>query len=142
MSDDGCPRGERCARRRRRSSHSCSSGSCGGHVALVLLGPVLLVDCDVPDGVRKEPQGGAGASARVGGEENRRDDGSRSRSSDTDGSYRPHPFMPSAAKLDYVHKAGSATLIVGILIVLAVYVALRPRRALALLEGRGIGGLP
>ncbi len=60
---------------------------------------------------------------------------------DNDPGYKPHPNLPSATVLDYVHKASSATLLVLALLLLIVYGLLRPRRALRLLEGRAGGGL-
>lgn len=53
-----------------------------------------------------------------------------------DSSYRPHPNLPSANELDYVHKAiVSPLLLLGFLLLLAVAI-LNPRRALGLI-GRG-----
>ena len=48
--------------------------------------------------------------------------------------------LPDPSTLDYVHKAASASLLSLALILLIVYAALRPRRALQLLEGRAGGG--
>ena len=51
--------------------------------------------------------------------------------------WQSRPGLPSASTLDYVHKAGSATLVLLVLGLLIVYAIIRPQRALKVLEGRG-----
>lgn len=52
----------------------------------------------------------------------------------------PGSILPDPSTLDYVHKAASASLLLLVLGVLVIYAALRPKKALRLLEGRAGGG--
>jgi hypothetical protein len=73
------------------------------------------------------------ASERAGDAGEGRDLAVRLSRVDDDGSYRPHPNLPSAAKLDYINKLGSASLLSLAFVLLLVVAVVRPRRAAQLL---------